>query len=121
MPTESVALFTIQRDAGAFTAVTVSWEVTTAGSGANISPTSGTVDFGEGQQSGTFEIQALPDEVWKAGSSILYILNVYGKTPTKTMSPLLEGRLINMWALTEVYPGLFRRPMELLDSVQQSV
>ena len=69
MPADSSALFTIQRDAGAFTAVTVSWEVTTAGSGMDISTTEGTVEFGEGQMSGDFEIQALPDEVSRAARS----------------------------------------------------
>ena len=59
----STATFTIQRNRGTFTSVSVTWNVTTPGSGADISPTMGVVTFEEGQQSVTFEIAALPDEV----------------------------------------------------------
>ena len=58
-----MATFTIQRNRGTFTSVSVTWNVTTPGSGADISPTMGVVTFEEGQQSVTFEIAALPDEV----------------------------------------------------------
>ena len=43
-----------------FTRVTVSWEV---GGSDEVEPTSGSVTFEEGQQFGSFEIRALPDEV----------------------------------------------------------
>ena len=58
-----MALFTIKRDAGTFTQVSVDWEVTTVGSEVDIFPTSGRVIFEDGQDTGSFEIQALPDEV----------------------------------------------------------
>ena len=64
-----MATFTIQRNRGTFTSVSVTWTVTTPGSEADIAPTMGVVTFEEGQQSATFQIAALPDEVQYAGVS----------------------------------------------------
>ena len=59
---DATAVFTVQRDAGAFTSVVVSWAVQIALS-ADISPISATVSFDEGEDMATFSISALPDMV----------------------------------------------------------
>ena len=79
LPPSSVATFTIQRDAGTFTAVNVSWAVTTANSGIDITPITGVVIFEEGQEIGSFEIQAIPDEVGVA-LCWLYIIPYHTST-----------------------------------------
>ncbi len=57
----SVARFTVQRSRGAFTNVTVTWEVMNRG--ADLEPTMGVVSFTEDQRSGSFDINILPDNV----------------------------------------------------------
>ncbi len=57
----SVATFTVERSRGTFTDVTVIWEV--VGGGADLQPTAGVVSFAEGQSTGSFEINILPDNV----------------------------------------------------------
>ena len=59
----STATLTVERGRGAFTDVTVHWEVTDSSADGDISPTSGSVDFSEVQTSATFTISALEDEV----------------------------------------------------------
>ena len=95
VPPESVALFTIQRDAGAFTAVTVSWAVTTVGSGTDINPATGVVDFGEGQQSGSFEIRALLDEVCRAARIHYILYYMKGREPEWSIPKSSTGNCMN--------------------------
>ena len=57
----SVATFTVERSRGTFTDVMVTWEV--VGGGADLQPTAGVVSFSEGQSTGSFEINILPDNV----------------------------------------------------------
>ncbi len=59
----SVATFAVERSRGTFTDVTVTWEV--VGGGADLQPTAGVVSFAEGQSTGSFEINILPDNVSK--------------------------------------------------------
>jgi len=57
----SVVQYTIRRDRGTFTAVTVNWQV--VGGDADIEQTSGSVSFPEGSLTGSFSINILPDNV----------------------------------------------------------
>ena len=59
----SVATLTVERGRGLFTDVTVYWEVTDSSAESDIIPTSGSVNFTEGQTTATFTISALEDEV----------------------------------------------------------
>lgn len=57
---DSIAVFAVVREAGAFGAVDVYWRVTNPT--ADILTTSGVVTFTEGQRSASFEITAQPDD-----------------------------------------------------------